>query len=215
MQRATSHLRQGTFPGRHVHRRLDQSEMILPVHTYGDAILREETKEVGGDSPELQELINNMMDTMHGAAGIGLAAPQVGRTERLFVVDLGPLVDEEDPETLEWPEQPMVFINPEITEESDDEIEFEEGCLSIPDLREYVARPEAIKVVYLDRTLRRQEIVAGDMLARVIQHEYDHLDGVLFIDRISAFRRRLLRRRLKDMSEGLVEADYPLAIDVA
>ncbi len=189
--------------------------MILPVHTYGDAILREETKEVGGDSPELQELINNMMDTMHGAAGIGLAAPQVGRTERLFVVDLGPLVDEEDPETLEWPEQPMVFINPEITEESDDEIEFEEGCLSIPDLREYVARPEAIKVVYLDRTLRRQEIVAGDMLARVIQHEYDHLDGVLFIDRISAFRRRLLRRRLKDMSEGLVEADYPLAIDVA
>ena len=187
--------------------------MILPVHTYGDPVLREETKEVEGDSPELQELIDNMIDTMHGAAGIGLAAPQVGRTERLFVVDLGPLVDEEDPETLEWPEQPMVFINPEITEESDDEIEFEEGCLSIPDLREYVARPEAIKVVYLDRNLKRHEIVAGDMLSRVIQHEYDHLDGVLFIDRISAFRRRLLRRRLKDMSEGVVEADYPLAID--
>jgi peptide deformylase len=169
--------------------------MILPVHTYGDDVLREETKEVEGDSPELQELIDNMIDTMHGAAGIGLAAPQVGRTERLFVVDLGPLVDEEDPDTLEWPEQPMVFINPEITEESEEEIEFEEGCLSIPDLREYVARAE-------------------DMLARVIQHEYDHLDGVLFIDRISAFRRRLLRRRLKDMSEGLVEADYPLAVDV-
>ena len=100
--------------------------MILPVHTYGDPILREETKQVEGDSPELQELIDNMIDTMHGAAGIGLAAPQVGRTERLFVVDLGPLVDPEDPESLEWPEQPMVFINPEITEESEDEIEFED-----------------------------------------------------------------------------------------
>lgn len=187
--------------------------MILPVHTYGDPILREETREIKSDSPELQRLIDDMIDTMHGAAGIGLAAPQIGRTERVFVIDLGPLVDEEDPETLSWPEQPMVLINPVIVEESEDEIEFEEGCLSIPDLREYVARPEFIKVRYLDRTLKPREIEASDMLARVIQHEYDHLDGVLFIDRISAFRRRLIRRRLKDMAEGQVEAEYPLAID--
>ncbi|NNE71464.1 MAG: peptide deformylase [Rhodothermales bacterium] len=189
--------------------------MILPVHTYGDPILREETVVVTKNSPELQRLIDDMIETMHGAAGIGLAAPQVGRTERVFVVDLSLLMDEEDPETLSWPEQPMVLINPEIIAESQDEVEFEEGCLSIPDLREYVARPEAVRVKYLDRNLEPQELEATDMLSRVIQHEYDHLDGVLFIDRISAFRRRLLRRRLKDMADGIVEAEYPLAIDVA
>ncbi|MBO6576447.1 MAG: peptide deformylase [Rhodothermales bacterium] len=189
--------------------------MILPIHTYGDPILREQTREVTENSEGLQTLIDDMIETMHGAAGIGLAAPQVGRTERLFVVDLGPLIDEEDPATLTWPEQPMVFINPVIVEESDDECEYEEGCLSIPDLREYVARPEAIRVHYRDRNLEKQDIQVDDMLARVIQHEFDHLEGVLFIDRISPFRRRLLKRRLKDMAAGNVEAEYPLAVDPA
>ena len=191
--------------------------MILPVHIYGDPILREQTVEVSQDSEELQRLIDDMIETMRGAAGIGLAAPQVGRSERLFVIDLSPMEDdlevEEEAEPL--PAQPMVFINPVIEQESDQEEEFEEGCLSIPDLREYVTRPAIIRVQYLDRNLNPKSLEASDLLARVIQHEYDHLDGVLFIDRISPFRRRLLRRRLRDMSEGRVEADYPLAVDAS
>lgn len=187
--------------------------MILPVHTYGDPILREQTVVVEQDSPELQELIDSMIDTMHGAAGIGLAAPQVGRRERVFVVDVSPMIDEEYPETLEWPDQPMVFVNPVIEEESDEECDYEEGCLSIPDIREDVTRPEAILIRYQDRHLNPVVLEADDLLARVIQHEYDHLEGVLFIDRISPFRRRLLKRRLRDMAEGHVEADYLLAAD--
>jgi peptide deformylase len=186
--------------------------MILPVHTYGDPILRQQTVPVESDSMELQQLIDDMIETMRGAAGIGLAAPQVGRRERIFVVDLGPLVDEDDPESLTWPEQPMVFVNPTVEEETGDDIEFEEGCLSIPDLKEYVERPDTIHLTYLDRRLEKQDLKATDMLARVIQHEYDHLEGVLFIDRISPFRRKLLRRRLRGMAEGDVEADYPLAV---
>ena len=104
----------------------------------------------------------------------------------------------------------MVFINPEVVWESDEETEFEEGCLSIPELREVVVRPERIRLQYLDRSFAPQEIEVGDLLARVIQHEYDHLEGILFIDRISPFRRRLLRRRLREMARGEVEADYPL-----
>jgi peptide deformylase len=185
--------------------------MILSIHTFGDPVLREQTVVVEVDSPELQELIDNMLETMYGAAGIGLAAPQVGRRERLFVIDLSALVDEEDEESLAWPEQPMVFINPVIEEDSDEECEFEEGCLSIPDIREDVTRPEAIRIRYQNRKLEEVELEAFDMLARVIQHEYDHLEGVLFVDHISAFRRRLLRRRLREMTEGEVEAEYPLA----
>jgi peptide deformylase len=185
--------------------------MILSIHTFGDPVLREQTVVVEVDSPAVQELIDNMLETMYGAAGIGLAAPQVGRRERLFVIDLSALVDEEDEESLAWPEQPMVFINPVIEEDSDEECEFEEGCLSIPDIREDVTRPEAIRIRYQNRKLEEVELEAFDMLARVIQHEYDHLEGVLFVDHISAFRRRLLRRRLREMTEGEVEAEYPLA----
>ncbi len=189
--------------------------MILPVHTYGNPILREQTVGVEGNSPELQVLIDDMLETMHGAAGIGLAAPQVGRRERLFVVDLSALVEDEDEETLNWPDQPMVFINPVIEEDSDEECEFEEGCLSIPDIREEVMRPEAIRIRYLNRELEEVDLDAYGMLARVVQHEYDHLEGILFVDHISAFRRRLLRRKLREMADGIVEAEYPLAVDAA
>ena len=106
----------------------------------------------------------------------------------------------------------MVLINPEILWESDDEVEFEEGCLSIPDLREMVIRPERIRIVYLDRHFKEQQIEMGSLLARVIQHEYDHLEGILFVDHISPFRRGLLKRRLREMARGSVEADYPLAL---
>ena len=183
--------------------------MILPIYVYGAPILKAGTDPVDSDSPALQSLIDDMIETMHGASGIGLAAPQVGRRERLFVIDLSAL--EVDDEVL--PTGPMIFINPEIREESEDEEEFEEGCLSIPDIREYVIRPERIRMSYLDRDFRAREIEAGGMLSRVIQHEYDHLDGILFVDHLSAFKRRLLRRRLKDMSFGKVSADYPLHIE--
>ena len=185
--------------------------MILPIHIYGDPILRVETQDVEADSEELQQLLDDMYETMRGAAGIGLAALQVGRTERLFLVDLAPLfVDMEEEQREALPPQPMVFINPEIFWESDEEMEFEEGCLSIPELRENIVRPERIRITYLDRHFEEQEIEVGSLLARVIQHEYDHLDGILFIDLISPFRRSLIKRRLREMARGNVEVEYPI-----
>lgn len=184
--------------------------MVLPIYVYGEGVLREQTEEVEENTPALQQLIDDMIETMHVASGIGLAAPQVGRRERLFVVDLSPMADEADEDEAPLPPQPMVFINPEIVWESEEECEYEEGCLSIPDLREMVVRPERVRLAYLDRAFAPQEVEVGDLLSRVIQHEFDHLEGILFIDRISPFRRRLLRRRLREMAKGEVEADYPL-----
>ncbi len=185
--------------------------MVLPIYTYGTEALRQETEPVGENTEALQTLIDNMIETMYAASGIGLAAPQVGRTERLFVIDVTSMADEleDDGETL--PPQPMVIINPEIAWESEAACDFEEGCLSIPDVRESVRRPERVAIQYLDRDLNEQSMEVGSMLARVIQHEYDHLDGVLFTDHLSAFRKRLLRRTLKRMARGDVEADYQLA----
>lgn len=186
--------------------------MILPIHVYGDPVLREPTVPVEGDSEELQTLIDDMIETMQGADGIGLAAPQVGRKERLFVADVRPLLDEIPPEEFSaLPAQPMVCINPEIEWESEEEIDFEEGCLSIPDIREFVSRPARIRLRFLDRTFTEREVEVGGVLARVLLHEYDHLEGVLFIDHLSSFRRRLLRRRLRAMAAGDVDAAYPLA----
>lgn len=182
--------------------------MVLPIYVYGQPILREPTHDVTENSDELQQLIDDMIETMQAAPGIGLAAPQIGRSERLFVVDLSSMEEELD----DLPPQPMVFINAEIVEETDTACEYEEGCLSIPDIQEYVERPEAVRIRYLDRDFEEHELEAGGMLARVIQHEYDHVDGILFIDHISAFRRRLLRRRLREMAKGQVEAEYPLAV---
>ncbi len=186
--------------------------MILPVHVYGAPILREKTVPVEGDSPELQKLADDMIQTMHGADGIGLAAPQVGRTEMMFVVDVSPLEEDLAADGIIIPEQPIVFINPEIVEKSDDVDEFEEGCLSIPDVREFVSRSLSIRVRYLDRDFRERELDASGLFARVILHELDHLQGILFIDHISPFRKRLLRRRLKEIADGNIEADYPLAM---
>jgi len=184
--------------------------MVLPIYVYGEPILREKTVDVTENTPEVQQLIDDMIETMHGASGIGLAAPQVGRRERIFVVDLTPMADELQKEGQTIPEQPMVFINPQIVEEGEEDCDFEEGCLSIPDLRETVTRPDQVRMTYLDRNFEPHELNAQGMLARVVQHEYDHLEGILFIDRISPFRRRLLKRRLREMARGEVEAEYPL-----
>ena len=190
--------------------------MVLPIRIYGDPILREPTEPIASDSPELQELIDDMIETMHAAHGIGLAAPQVGRTERVFVIDLSAMAEEfveEQGAVPGYAKGPLVLINPEIVEEDEELCDFEEGCLSIPDVRETVARPDVIRVRFLDRDFQPHEWEAEGMLARVIQHELDHLDGVLFVDYLSAFRKRLLKRRLRDIARGEVKADYPLAIE--
>ena len=189
--------------------------MILPIYTYGQPVLREPAAAVEGDSPELQALIDDMIETMHGADGVGLAAPQIGRSLRLFVIDVSGYADEigeELGEVPSWAEGPLVVINPEITVPDDAEpSDFEEGCLSIPDVRETVSRPDRLTVRFLDRHFAPREIAAGEFFARVVLHENDHLDGVLFTDKLSALRKRLLGRRLRAMQRGDVEADYPLA----
>lgn len=184
--------------------------MILPIYIYPEPTLREPADDVKGDSPEIQALIDDLIETMHGAAGIGLAAPQVGRSVRIFVIDLSAMADDlaEEGETV--PTEPMVFINPELIDESDSVAEFEEGCLSIPEIRDVVERPERIRIRYFDRDFKEQELPAEGLLARVLQHEYDHLEGILFVDLLSAFRRRMLRRRLRDMAKGEFEAEYPV-----
>lgn len=184
--------------------------MVLPIHLYGHDALRMEADPVEENTEAFQKLVDDMIETMHNAAGIGLATPQVGRNERVFVVDVTPMaVDmEEDGEPV--PPQPMVFINPEITEEGPEEVEMEEGCLSIPEIREVVTRPDRVRVRYLDRNFEEQVLETGSVLARVVQHEYDHLDGVLFTDYLSSFRKRLLRRSLRQMTSGDVSAEYPL-----
>lgn len=195
--------------------------MILPIVTYGASVLRKPTKVVEKNSDELQDLIDNMIETMHGASGVGLAAPQVGRNERLFVVDLSAVkADEEDSESdreeeqkhdlSDLPVEPLVFINPELDFLEGADVDFEEGCLSIPEIREDVRRPEAVSIRFLDRNFEPNELELEGLLARVVQHEFDHLEGVLFVDRLSPLKKRLLRRRLREMSRGEVTADYPI-----
>ena len=182
--------------------------MVLPIYVYGHDALREETEPVQDNTDELQQLVDDMIETMYNASGIGLAAPQVGRNERMFVVDVTPMADDED--VADLPPQPMVVINPEIVAESEETAEFEEGCLSIPEVREIVTRPERIRLQYQDRELNEREVEVGSILARVIQHEFDHLEGILFTDYLSSFRRRLLRRSLRKIAHGETDTDYPL-----
>lgn len=184
--------------------------MVLPIYLYGHEALRRETEPVDALTDDIQGLIDDMIDTMHNASGIGLAAPQVGRTERLFVVDVTPMASQMEEEGEPVPPQPMVLINPEIVAEGDTTVDMEEGCLSIPEVREVVTRPERVRIRYRDRNFETQDVEAGSVLARVLQHEFDHLEGVLFTDYLSSFRKRLLRRSLQEMTKGEVEADYPL-----
>ena len=194
--------------------------MILPIYTYGQPVLREPAVAVDPDAPGFDAaafaaLVDDMVETMHEANGVGLAAPQVGRSLRLFVIDVSPyadeIADEHGGELPWWAEGPLALVNPEIAEvEGAEAEEFEEGCLSIPDVRETVVRPDRVALRFLDRGFAPREVEAAGMLARVTQHELDHLDGVLFVDHLSPLKRRMLRRRLRRMADGVVEADYPL-----
>lgn len=181
---------------------------ILPVLTYDDERLRKETPPVEEDSDALQQLIDDMFETMYNANGVGLAAPQVGEIRRLFVANVDPLLEDEENLT-EKMHGPLVFINPEWEPAGEEKIQQEEGCLSIPEVREKVKRPTEIEVRYKDRHFNDQTLHASGWLSRVIQHETDHLDGVLFIDYLSSFRKRLIKSKLKKIARGDVQIDYP------
>jgi peptide deformylase len=178
--------------------------MIYPVVVYGHPVLRKVAEDIDSDYPGLQELINDMFETMYRAEGVGLAAPQIGKSIRLFVVDGTPLAEDE-PEMADFKK---VFINARITEKAGEVVPMNEGCLSIPNLREEVNRESHMRITYFDENWNQQSEVYTGYKARVILHEYDHLDGIMFTDKVSPLRRRLLQRKLTDISKGKFEADY-------
>ena len=185
--------------------------MILPILAYGDPILRKKGKEIDKDFPKLGELLDNMFETMYKSLGIGLAAPQIGLPIKLFIVDASPF---EDDESLSEDERTylstfkQVFINAKIIDEYDDEWAFNEGCLSIPDIREDVFRNATIKIEFLDENLKKQIKEFNGIAARIIQHEYDHTEGIMFTDKLSPLKRRLIKGKLDNISKGKIEVDY-------
>ncbi len=185
--------------------------MILPIVAYGDPVLRKKATAISADYPKLDALIENMFETMYGARGIGLAAPQVGLAIRLFVVDASPFGDDEE---LTEEERNLctnfkkVFINPKIVAEEGDEWVFNEGCLSIPNINEDVFRKPNITIEYQDENLDTQTDTYDGLVARIIQHEYDHIEGVLFTDKLSVLKKRLLKSKLSNISKGKVEVAY-------
>ena len=185
--------------------------MILPVVAYGDPVLRKVAKEISNDYPKLSEVIDNMWETQYNASGVGIAAPQVGMSIRLFVIDASPFAEDEE---LSKEEQGFlkdfkrVFINPVIIEETGEEWAFNEGCLSIPNVREDVFRQEQITVEYFDENWKKQTETLTGLAARVVQHEYDHIEGVLFTDKLSTLKKRLIKGKLSNITKGKVNADY-------
>ncbi len=185
--------------------------MILPIVAYGDPVLRKVGTDITADYPKLEELIANMWETMYNAHGVGLAAPQIGLPIRLFLVDTSPFADDED---LSKEDQQAlkgfkkVFINAKIEEETGEEWPFNEGCLSIPDVREDVKRKDTIRITYADENFNVQTETYDGLLARVIQHEYDHIEGILFTDKLSTLKKRILKGRLSNISKGKINVDY-------
>lgn len=186
--------------------------MILPIRAYGDPVLRKHCDEIGEDYPDIKELANNMFETMWNANGIGLAAPQVGLDIRLFVVDISPLAEDEDYEDIadELKNFKKVFINAKILEESGEEWKFNEGCLSIPDVREDIKRKETIVIEYFDENFVKHTDTFSDIRARVIQHEYDHIEGILFTDYLSPLKKKLVKGRLNKITHGDINVNYKM-----
>ncbi|MCE2496974.1 MAG: peptide deformylase [Flavobacteriales bacterium] len=182
--------------------------MILPIVAYGDPVLQQEGKELTPGHPGLSELIDNMFETMYSAHGVGLAAPQVGQGLKLFVVDASPFAEDEP--SLE--NFKKVFINPVILSEEGDEWTFNEGCLSFPDLRIDIDRQEQVTIRYQDRDFNTHEETYTGLAARVIQHEYDHVYGIVFTDRVTPIRRRMLKGKMNNIAKGKVQADYKMRI---
>src|ERR1700739_3345356 len=192
--------------------------MILPVVVYGDPVLRKVGVDIDKNYEGLDELIANMFETMYNASGVGLAAPQIGKAIRLFVIDATPFseVDEDDEEEDKLSKKEIeflknfkrVFINAKIISEKGDEWKFNEGCLSIPKIREDVLRRPVVTIEYYDANFKKHTETIEGVAARIVQHEYDHIDGKLFTDRISAFRRKLIAGKLTDISKGKFSASY-------
>jgi len=178
--------------------------MILPIVAYGHPTLKKVAVDIEADYPNLTKLIDDMWETMYNANGVGLAAPQVNQSIRLFVVDATPYADEHD----EANGFKKVFINAHIEEMSDPEVVMSEGCLSIPGMSEDVTRKDSILISYVDENFQKHTEKYEGFIARVIQHEYDHIDGVLYVDRLTSFRKILLKGKLRDISEGKVDVDY-------
>jgi peptide deformylase len=185
--------------------------MILPIVAYGDPVLRKMGKEIDKDFPNLSELIENMRETMKNAQGVGLAAPQVGKTIRLFIIDASPFAENDD---LDEDERNFlknfnqVFINVKITKEEGNDWVFNEGCLSIPNINEDIMRKETITIEYLDENFEYKKETLNGLAARIFQHEYDHIEGVLFTDKLSSLKKRLLKKKLENISKGKVEVAY-------
>lgn len=187
--------------------------MILPVTAYGSPVLRKMGTEISKDYPNLEELIANMWETMYNAMGVGIAAPQIGLPIRLFVIDASPFAEGE--EISEADEKVLkdfkrTFINAKIIEETGDEWAFNEGCLSIPDVREDVFRKETITIEYFDENWKKQTETLTGLPARIVQHEYDHIEGVLFTDLLSTLKKRLIKGKLLNISKGKINAEYKM-----
>jgi peptide deformylase len=187
--------------------------MILPIVGYGDPVLRKVCDDITSEHTNLQEIIHNMYDTMYNAYGVGLAAPQVGLPIRLFVIDTEPFSDSKD---LSKEEQEQLkgfkqtFINAKMLKEEGEEWGFNEGCLSIPDVREDVYRKETITIEYVDENFNKKTEVYDGLIARVIQHEYDHIEGILFTDKIATLKRTLLKKKLQNIMDGKARPDYKM-----
>ncbi|MDP3312514.1 peptide deformylase [Lutibacter sp.] len=185
--------------------------MILPIIAYGDPVLRKIGIDIDQNYLELSQLILDMKETMNNALGVGLAAPQIGLAIRLFIIDTSPFAADED---LEDNEQEFlsnfkkIFINAKIIKEEGDEWAFSEGCLSIPDIREDVFRKEKITIEYLDENFVKHIDVIDGIAARVVQHEYDHIEGILFTDKISSLKKRLIKKKLENITKGNITTDY-------
>lgn len=185
--------------------------MILPIVAYGDPVLRKKAKDIPKDFPNLKELIGNMWETMYNAYGVGLAAPQVGLPIRLFVIDTSPFAEDEElteQEREELKGMKKVFINAKITSEEGDEWAFNEGCLSIPDVREDVFRKPDITIEYYNENFEKITENYTGLVARVIQHEYDHIEGILFTDKLSSLKKRLIKGKLSNISKGKINCEY-------
>ncbi len=187
--------------------------MIVPIVAYGDPVLRKKAVDIDKEYQQLNELINNMWETMYKASGVGLAAPQIGLPIRLFIIDATPFADDEE---LSEKEQKQlqgfkkVFINARLVEETGDTWAFNEGCLSIPDIREDVNRKDTITITYQDEAFKTHTETYDGLLARVIQHEYDHIEGILFTDKLSTLKKRLLKNRLEKISKGKINLEYKM-----
>ncbi|RKS02027.1 MULTISPECIES: peptide deformylase [unclassified Flavobacterium] len=185
--------------------------MIIPIYGYGEPVLRKVGEEITPDYPNLKEIIANMYDTMYNAYGVGLAAPQVGMAIRLFVIDTEPFSDSDDlskEEQVQLKNFKQTFINAKMLKEEGEEWGFNEGCLSIPDVREDVYRNERITIEYCDENFNKKTEVFDGLIARVIQHEYDHIEGVLFTDKISTLKKTLIKKKLQNIMDGKAFPDY-------